>query len=499
MQNKAIVLALALTQASVLVSAAAQPSSGSSYLSTYWQNFPSAIDPTKINYPKIPQTTSYNVDTECKGYAAPDFVFDPKQWPTVWSTATSNGMDKTKEFTDLMAAIDWKSMPNIPVRKANKDGSLDMTGYDAAKDPDCWWSASGTTCSTERPNINSDIFTCAEPETWGLSYDDGPNCSHNAFYDFLQDQKLKASMFYSGSNTINWPLGALRGVLDGHHLADHTWSHQAMTTLTNEEVLAELYYTQKAIKLAAGVTPKYWRPAFGDIDDRVRWIATQLGLTAILWDYDTDDWAAGNVEPLSKVEDTYQKFIKMGTDGFFANRGNIVLTHEINNTTMSLALKYVPQVQKAFKHVVNIATCMNITNPYFENTVTFPTFDQYIAGVVPAAGAGTGVGVGVGVGTGTGAVTGTSAPATAVVPGTTVGSASASASASASLASAHTVTRSSAVPAINTAVHTSGSASASGSQSGQLSSQSSTTNSGAFTIGPNMAGVIALSFFAVLF
>ena len=67
-------------------------------------------------------------------------------------------------------------------------------------------------------------------------------------------------MFYIGSNVINWPYGALRGVKDGHHLAGHTWSHQLMTTLTNEEVLAELYYTQKAIKFVTGVTPKHWRP-----------------------------------------------------------------------------------------------------------------------------------------------------------------------------------------------------------------------------------------------
>jgi hypothetical protein len=33
-----------------------------------------------------------------------------------------------------------------------------------------------------------------------------------------------------------------------------------MTTLTNQEVLAEFYYTQKAIKLATGLTPRYWRP-----------------------------------------------------------------------------------------------------------------------------------------------------------------------------------------------------------------------------------------------
>lgn len=33
-----------------------------------------------------------------------------------------------------------------------------------------------------------------------------------------------------------------------------------MTTLTNQEVLAELYYTAKAIKFVTGVTPLHWRP-----------------------------------------------------------------------------------------------------------------------------------------------------------------------------------------------------------------------------------------------
>ena len=67
-------------------------------------------------------------------------------------------------------------------------------------------------------------------------------------------------MFYIGSNVMAWPYGALRGVKDGHHLAGHTWSHQLMTSLSNQEVLAELYYTTKAIKYVTGLTPLYWRP-----------------------------------------------------------------------------------------------------------------------------------------------------------------------------------------------------------------------------------------------
>jgi cobalamin biosynthesis Mg chelatase CobN len=153
-----------------------------------------------------------------------------------------------------------------------------------------------------------------------------------------------------------------------------------MTTLTNKEVLAELYYTQKAIKLVTGVTPLFWRPAFGDVDDRVRWIATQLNLTTILWNLDTDDWAAGNSEPVSTVQQNYDDFIAMGSNGTFKQNGNIVLTHEIDNMTMSLAIKNLPQITKSYKNVMDVATCMNITYPYQEKTIKFPSFADYVSG-----------------------------------------------------------------------------------------------------------------------
>jgi hypothetical protein len=43
-----------------------------------------------------------------------------------------------------------------------------------------------------------------------------------------------------------------------------------MTSLTNEQVFAELYYSKKAIKDVMGVTVQCWRPPYGDVDDRVR-------------------------------------------------------------------------------------------------------------------------------------------------------------------------------------------------------------------------------------
>jgi len=354
-------------------------------------NIPSNIP--AITIPSIPQTTSYDPTVECTSYSVPGLNITASQWPTIWATATTNGMNTSAEFTALYNSINWANAPNISVR-TEVNGSLDFTGYDAANDPDCWWSSSLCTIP-KLADVNPDIYKCNEPETWGLTYDDGPNCSHNAFYDFLQQQQLTASMFYIGSNVLDWPAGAMRGLKDGHHISAHTWSHQLMTTLTNQEVLAELYYTQKAIKTVVGVTPKYWRPPFGDVDDRVRWIATQLNLTAIIWNLDTSDWAAGSSVPVATVQQTYQDYITMGTNGTFATGGNIVLTHEIDNTTMSLALEYLPQIKAAYKNVIDVATCANITNPYSDSNITYLAFGATNATASASASAGASGSVGI--------------------------------------------------------------------------------------------------------
>lgn len=337
-------------------------------LSNYWQSLPSQIDPRNITIPSIPQTTSNDPVTECTYYNTdPALVLiNNSEWPNIWEIATSNNIQKSEEFTSLYNSINWTDAPNIPVRKVTANGGLDFSGYSSESDPDCWWSSSLCTQS-KLADVNEDIVQCPEPETYGLTYDDGPNCSQNAFYNYLEEQQLKATMFYIGSNVIGWPYGALRGVKDGHHVAGHTWSHQYTTSLNNEEVLAELYYTQKAIKLATGLTPRYWRPPYGDVDDRVRWIASQLGLTAVMWNLDTNDWEAGFSATIEEVQNNYDAIEAMGSNGTFSSSGNIVLSHEINNTTMTLAIDNLPKIVSAYKQVLDVATCYNISQPYFED------------------------------------------------------------------------------------------------------------------------------------
>lgn len=96
------------------------------------------------------------------------------------------------------------SDPNMPqiAPKGTPQGDFSGVQYNAS-DPDCWWSWSHCD-KPKHAGIPADTTTCPEPHTWGLTFDDGPNCTHNAFYDYLEQNQWTATLFYIGSNVLDW-------------------------------------------------------------------------------------------------------------------------------------------------------------------------------------------------------------------------------------------------------------------------------------------------------
>lgn len=324
-----------------------------------------------------------SVDTtyECTPYTYAPVSSIESSYPAIWETANILPGDTTAQaiFATINASVSAQFPNDLPKGTAN--GIITGINYTNA-DPDCWWTWKGCTTPAPSTGLQADISTVPEPMTWGLTYDDGPNCSHNALYDFLNENNQKATLFYIGSNVMDWPLQALRGMDDGHHLCVHTWSHQYMTSFTNEIAFAELYYTRKIIKDIIGVTPLCWRPPYGDVDNRIRSIAAGLNLTTILWSDDTEDWKVGandGVTP-ADVDMNYQAVINKTMNGTYTSYGPVVLTHELTNYTMSESLSFYPKIKAAFNHIVPIAAAYNMTHPYVEQNITYPDFQAYVAG-----------------------------------------------------------------------------------------------------------------------
>jgi peptidoglycan/xylan/chitin deacetylase (PgdA/CDA1 family) len=206
--------------------------------------------------------------------------------------------------------------------------------------------------------------------TWGLTYDDGPSPYTPTLVNYLNSQNLKATFFVVGSRVVASPPLLQAMYSAGHQIAVHTWSHPALTTLSNEAIIAELGWTMKAIKEVLGVTPNQMRPPYGDIDDRVRAIATAMGLTPILWTrinpgatFDTDDFNInGGITSAPQVLQNWQNILGNVSS---MNTGFIVLEHDLFQQAVDVATGYI--LPDALAHnppfkIEPVITCMNKPN-----------------------------------------------------------------------------------------------------------------------------------------
>ena len=147
-------------------------------------------------------------------------------------------------------------IPNIEPTVA---GGCAANAAAAADKSRCWWMCGGCTNGT-------DVEVCPTKNTWGLTYDDGPAPYTPDLLDYLQSENLTATFYTVGSRVLSYPGLLQREYLAGHDIAVHTWAHPYLTTLTNEQIIAELGWTKKVIYDVLGVTPLYMRPPYGDIE-----------------------------------------------------------------------------------------------------------------------------------------------------------------------------------------------------------------------------------------
>lgn len=254
--------------------------------------------------------------------------------------------------------------------KLTLDLGVDKEGYDIAKDPDCWWTVTNCTWPKDEDLLFPDISSCYY-DTIAISIEGGPNCSHNAFYDSMRNTSIYATLFYVGSNVVNWPLQAQRGIVDGHELCVNSWSQRYMTTLPNHQVFAELYYTMKSIKIAVGVTPTCWRPPFGDVDDRVRAIASGLGLRTVMWTLDPNDeniQPDGNM-PTEKIRQDYDAILNTTHQRV---QCPIVRVHELDEYTMG-EFQDAMERNKLCGGLGQSGDCSELVNSVsFSNAVVYP-------------------------------------------------------------------------------------------------------------------------------
>ncbi|RPD81687.1 hypothetical protein L226DRAFT_496702 [Lentinus tigrinus ALCF2SS1-7] len=281
-------------------------------------------------------------------YAAgstPTFLSGAPALPAISSIVVANypTLDKTPP-TDSAEVQQWKqevanSGITIPDIDPTVAGGCAANPQAAADSSRCWWTCGGCTA-------DADVVACPDKMTWGLTYDDGPALYTGDLLSYLDQQDLKATFFVVGSRAISYPALLQEEYMAQHQIAVHTWSHPEMTTLTNDQVIAELGWSRKIIKDVLGVTPTYWRPPYGDVDNRVRAIATAMGLQTSIWTrisasatFDTGDFnIAGGTTNSEQVLNNWHSIVNNATQ---INTGFIVLEHDLFQQTVDIAMDYI--------------------------------------------------------------------------------------------------------------------------------------------------------------
>ncbi|KAJ3166239.1 chitin deacetylase [Geranomyces variabilis] len=231
--------------------------------------------------------------------AAAQYPNLPTLWPDADESKGPIALDSllsaplvTAGLAKVTAMVDAKL---LALKPSIRNGYQSETLYQEDPVANCFWPTNQchTPATTTFKYLQPDVVSCIDANTMGLNYDDGPsgptgqpgqgNETTLALGQKLQGMNLTATFFVTGGSSFYNPDALQALYAQGHELAVHTWTHAPLTSLTNQQIVAEILYTEAFIYALVGQRPRYFRPPYGDVDNRVRAIVGALGYESVMW------------------------------------------------------------------------------------------------------------------------------------------------------------------------------------------------------------------------
>ncbi|MBP1930107.1 polysaccharide deacetylase family protein [Ammoniphilus resinae] len=187
-----------------------------------------------------------------------------------------------------------------------------------------------------------------------LTFDDGPDPKYTPeILKLLGKYQAKGTFFVTGNKVEQHPEIVLQQVLEGHEIANHSYSHRYISKMSSKELEEEILKTENIIKQVTGQVPKLYRPPGGFYNETVVNAAKGNGYTVVLWSWrhDTKDWANPGVDKIIK------KVVKN------AQNGDIVLFHDHGGNrkqTINALKEILPQLQKRGYRFITVSDLLNI-------------------------------------------------------------------------------------------------------------------------------------------
>jgi peptidoglycan/xylan/chitin deacetylase (PgdA/CDA1 family) len=157
-----------------------------------------------------------------------------------------------------------------------------------------------------------------------MTFDDGPHAQNTPrLLDILKQRGIKATFFVVGKNAAEYPDILKRIAEEGHEIANHSFSHPLLASLSEPALREQLDKTHQTVLKESGVTMTVMRPPYGALSDpQRRWTNANFGYKIILWDVDPLDWK-------------FRDAARVETEILNRTRpGSIILSHDIHKTTV---------------------------------------------------------------------------------------------------------------------------------------------------------------------
>jgi len=134
-----------------------------------------------------------------------------------------------------------------------------------------------------------------------LTFDDGPHpVTTPKVLKILRERNIHVMFFLLGKNVQHYPDIAKQIKAEGHHCANHSYSHANLFFRNAEFIKREIIQSEEIMERTLGDHINYFRPPYGYFNLTILNVLHELNLTCTLWRHDSKDYRLDSIHEISR-------------------------------------------------------------------------------------------------------------------------------------------------------------------------------------------------------
>ena len=173
-----------------------------------------------------------------------------------------------------------------------------------------------------------------------LTFDDGPSRYTEEILETLKKHEVCATFFILGNKVEDYKEVLKKSIEYQNELGNHSYNHKWLSRLPVNSLKDQIEKTQQILQETLSYQPKYLRPTYGSVNDRIR---KNTELKIVLWTVDTKDWKIKSID----------RIVQKATTNI--EDGDIILMHDIFERSAKALEKIIPTLKEQGFQFVTIS------------------------------------------------------------------------------------------------------------------------------------------------